>query len=383
LGEAPEGWSPFWDVRYVTWGTVGVTLHLLVIIFGAAFWSPDPWAFLGNTGIAISLALTALLVLFTIAYRYGYVKARQSMKLARNFRVKDTRMLSDELFSDLPRQFYPVGREDKTAETFHQGEDNQNVTYVLAEHDDVLMTLDVNIKHDRHFVEVVVATSDVNSHETRDLLSGLVEFFDERTMDWLSVDVVEDINLLDSMGNGPAETSQWEVPASLSARRWGLGVWAGFVLSLWLCIGLSIADPKPNFVMALAIVGIVVNPVLIGIFIIFIDDHIRHRRQGVAYEFKRDFHASPWYVTAAIDEGLRKKGRSFYTRRRIDPTALVECETFDLMGNGSTPVTIDVAWDDHDDDPNWTVVRIRTAGEVDNIQAIKDLVRRSVFERDV
>jgi hypothetical protein len=383
LGEAPEGWAPVWDARYVTWGTVVVTLHLLVIILFAAFYSPDPWAFLGNTGMAMALVITAMMTLVAIAYRYSSLQSKQSMKLARNFRVKDTGGLSDELFNDLPRQFYPVKRKDTSEQTFPGPGVHQAFNISLAEHDGVLMSFDLVVKHDRHFVKVVVATSEADSHETRDLLDDLVEFFDERSMDWLSVDVKEDKKLLRSMGKGTHSAPAWEVPVSLSARRSGLGFWVGLVLFFWLCIVLSILDPEHGFLLVLATVGTVIFPILVGAFIIFIDDHVRYRRLGVAYEYKRDFHASPWYVTAAIDEGLRRAGRAFTTRRRIDPTVWVECETFSLSDRHRSPVTIDVAWDDQDDDPNWTSVRVRTADQVEDVQSLLDLVRNSIFRRQV
>ncbi|NIP35248.1 MAG: hypothetical protein GWN18_09890, partial [Thermoplasmata archaeon] len=84
---------------------------------------------------------------------------------------------------------------------------------------------------------------------------------------------------------------------------------------------------------------------------------------------------------AAIEEGLAAAGWRFRTRTRVDPTSLVKSECFDISIEGEDGVTVDVAWEARDTDPNWSCVRVRTPTDLEDVQPVLDLVRRSVFER--
>lgn len=380
LGEAPEGWALVSDRRYLDAGVAWLAFHFVAVILAGILFSPEPHAFLGHVGL-----VSTLIILFFILFIVGGVCYQrhadgEQTTFARNYRVNDPMDVYRFIGKRLPRKFYPLNRlsEDHPMVYGYDDETVRKVTLFLREQDGVKHKVELLIKEDRHLVEVKVTTSDRDSMTTQDVLDALDGYFSRHRMEWLSVDVDEDAMLLVAMGANERQNPAW----SSSITRDGMekAMWFVFVVMgvFWLALAWAILNPAPGWVMNLAITGILFKPLLIATFLLVLIELNKRVEQDIEWEHTRTFHASPWYVTAAIQEGLDMAHWSYRTKWRVDPTALLRSECFEL---GDTPVTIDVAWADKDTDPNWSTVTIRAPTVVEDVASVQDLVRNSVFGR--
>jgi hypothetical protein len=379
LGEAPKGWFPISDIRYIDLGIALVFVHFIAIIMGSLI-SPDPWGFITRPGVVACLGVVFLALIIASALRNSVCGESYQTTFGRNYRVDDAEKVVREISKRLPRKFYPLKKtfEKEGLADLYEGEEVRYVKLTLREADGVKQNLEIVGKVERHLVEVRVMTSNGDSYATHDLLKGLSDYFGKHRMDWLSVDVDEDATLLMAMSKRDKENGIWDERLSFLALARSMKFILAFMLIVWLVIGWAIIDPVSGIVMDLAILGILINPLLIACVVAIEQSMNHYRNSRTMFEYTKAFHASPWYVTAGIQEGLLKEGRTFKSGNRIDHDL---SETFALLDVKEGPVTIDVTWDDYNTDPNWTSVRIRTSGEVEDLQTIKDLVRMSVFNR--
>ncbi len=380
LGQAPEGWAPESDVRYLDASVVWLALYLVAVTAAGLIFSPDPHAFFLHEGLLISLLILLLILLLLIWIDNTIHVDGEQTTFLRIYRVQEPDQVFTFVGKRLPRKFYPLNRfsEDLSRISGYEDEKVRKVTLVLGEQEHVKNKVTLLVKYDRHLVEARVTTSDRDSMATKDLLDALDDYFGRHRMDWLSVDVDEDSMLLMGMGMKERQDPDWHS----SFSRDGLANVMLAVLVLmgvfWLPLAWAVLHPVPGWVMNAAIGGIFLKPLFIAIFLIAMEEYAKGSAQGLEFERTRTFHASPWYVTAAIQEGLEKARWPYRTRTRVDPTAHMRSECFDIQDRA---LTIDVAWADKDTDPNWTTVRIRSPTVVGDLQSVQDLVRNSVFGR--
>ncbi|NIP34111.1 MAG: hypothetical protein GWN18_04130, partial [Thermoplasmata archaeon] len=122
-------------------------------------------------------------------------------------------------------------------------------TLVLNECLGLRHTIVLVIQPKRHYVNVMVKTSDRDSRETRDLLDMLLEFFEARRMDWLSVDVDEDAGLLMAMGKEEREQQIWHNSISVRFNNAAAAVIIIVMVIFWAATVWAILDPHNDLVM--------------------------------------------------------------------------------------------------------------------------------------
>jgi hypothetical protein len=380
LGEGLEGWAPKSDLRYLDFGTFWLTFHFVAVIVLAFLTAPDPRAFLTHPAIAGTLT-----ILFFVLLLVGYVDYRRHVdgeqtSFVRNFRVDDPTDVYRSIGKRLPRKFYPLNRFNEEHLQVHGPDDEtfRKVTLALRELGGVKLRVELLVKVERHLVEARVVTSDRDSMATRDLVSALNEYLGKHRLDWLSVDVDEDALLLMGMGMKERNDPDWASSVTRDGKENAMLVILVMLGVFWLPLVWTMYHPVSGWIMDAALFGVLFHPLFVLIFMVAIIEYSRNSQTDVETEHSRTFHASPWYVTAAIQEGLESARWSYKARRRVDPTAHVRSECFEVEERA---LVIDVVWADQDTDPNWTTVRIRTPREVGDVQSALDLVRHSVFGR--
>jgi hypothetical protein len=381
-GEAPAGWFPVWDIRYFRGGLTAVVLHVAIIVILALVFSPDPWAFFVNEAMAVYYVIVLLVVGIGVIFLNQMSKTNQVATYGRNFRIEDMDTLVKDLVAAIPPQYHPVQRKSEPVDGF-EDEDMREITLDLKEVADLTYQIQLVIKPRRHFVTVQVNVSDRDHRFTQDLLDVVREFFEARIMDWLSVDVVEDVSLLNVMRKREEDYWPWEVTTSTTSLSHAIYVMLLIIVIFWIFIGWAIVDPTTGWVMVVGAFGMMVNILLLILMTWVVSDLILALRQKVMFEYRKVFHASPWYVTVALEEAMDTAGWRYVNRQRVVPTSLTRSEFYRLMDLENSNVTVDITWDDHDTDPNWTCVRVRTSEEDEGVQTVKDLVRRAVYHRDL
>ncbi len=380
LGEAPEGWFSVSDTRYFNAGAVLAILNLFVIFVLGAVFSTDPLVFFTDEAMWFLYA-TLLIILLIIGLVHNENKRTgHQATFGRSFRVSDTDTLVRDVKKVVPLQYRPINRTTETQDLLEDDE-TRTETLVLKECLGLRHIMVLVIKPKRHFVNVTVKTSDRDARQTQDLLDMLLEFFEGRMMDWLSVDVDEDAGLLMAMGKEERQQRIWHNNISVRFNNAAAMVIFFVMVAFWAAAAWAILDPNNDTAMVLAAFGMLLSFILIGLLMLIMAENLKASNYDFIYEYDRVFHASPWYVSAAIEEGLTAAGWRFQARTRVDPSSQVRSECFEVSTRGGDGVTIDVAWEDHDTDPNWSCVRVRTPGEPENVQPVLDLVRKSVFDR--
>jgi hypothetical protein len=380
LGEAPKGWFSVFDDRYRKIGIGACVMELVIFIVIAILISPDPAAVIFH-GAFLALLFMSILGLFAIdPSRSDETLKPHRATFCRNFRVGKTENLVEELMEMIPRAYRPVAHTSEK-ESVVPGDKVTKETLETAKSGDQKYVLEMTVKHARHFVHVEVKVSDRDSLETADMMDRLLTFFQERSMDWLSVDVAEDADLLMTTSQEERRRTTWDV--AFTKHRWDYFTFILLTLLgvLWVVMLASMFITNNEVLTVGSVISMLISYLLIAILVYAMGETKRRTHHDVMCEYERRFHASPWYVTIAIEEGLSAAKTGFVTKRRVDPTAQVPAETFVLTGASDKGVTIDVSWDAHETDPNWSWVRVRTSREMTEIQSILDIVRRAVFWR--
>jgi hypothetical protein len=381
LGEAPEGWVLLHDIRYYYLGVFLIGLHFFGIIVVGALGTSDPSSFF--TAPIIGSLVVAGFILFVAILLVREIKSNgEDAKYGRYFHVEKTKNIGDKLQGGLPKSFYPVKRRSDMHSPW-KGTSDTHVTLTPSARGRVRTAIEIEVRHNEGLVTVEVRTSDKSSSVTQELLDGILAFFDRRKLDWPSVDFEKDpARLAKNVGRGEA-TEMWYSTYSRDNQELYFIAVLGVELFFLLMTVIGLAIGPTEDIQVIVAIGILLHPLVVLGLLMISTNLLLHNRLDIAFEHFHSFPASPWFVTAAVEEMLQAEEIRYETKNRFDHRSRVPAESFLLTGEDDVRVSIDISVEDRREEHQKTGVRIRSSGEYEGITALKRNVFDAVYNREI